>query len=51
MVSQLNEVQVTLDSDLHCNSDCYMIADVTNHIYTHDTNGKTSDSQATPYSC
>lgn len=46
MTSQANEVQVTVDSNSHCNNDCYMVADVTNHIYTHDMNGKTSASQA-----
>lgn len=41
-----NNVQVTIDSSAQCKNDCYMIADVTNHIYT---NGGTSDLQPTPY--
>lgn len=44
-----NNVQVTLDSSAQCKNDCYMIADVTNHIYTRDTNETTSNSQPTPY--
>lgn len=49
MSSQPNEVQITVGSDLRCSSDCYMIADVTNHIYTHDMNGRTSESQPASY--
>ncbi|MCJ1426755.1 hypothetical protein MMC29_004658 [Sticta canariensis] len=47
MTSQPHSVQVTVYAGLEC-KDCYIVADLTNHIYTGNTNGKTGSSQHAP---
>lgn len=50
MTSQPHSVQVTVHANLQC-KDCYIVADLTDHIYTGNTNGKTGSSQPAPYVC